>query len=49
MICAPVGIGPCCLWLCQKVIVCVCVCVCVHVCRGGGLVPMQLERPVFAD
>ena len=28
---------------------CVCVCVCVYVCRGGGLVPMQLERPVFAD
>ena len=36
MICAPVGIGPCCLWLCQKVIVCVCVCVCACV-QGRGV------------
>ena len=32
MICAQVGTSPCCLWLCQKVIVCVCMCVCTRVC-----------------
>ena len=48
MICAQVGTSPCCLWLCQKVIVCVCMCVCTRVCVCvcmGGALPMQLGRP----